>query len=137
ANLQNMVVHSFTRCPACIVVVLKPAAVDVSQPGSQGSRDPPQLIALSGTSELFRVAAAEFVVGIRCDGDSGLIYESRLDGIGIIDPSTGQRLHNIYSENEVAGYGLVDVHAGRIYAMDMESNLYCLRCPANRAGAAA
>ncbi|PYP97107.1 MAG: hypothetical protein DMD38_05370 [Gemmatimonadetes bacterium] len=134
-NWQNLDVHSFTRCPASLVVVLKGAGT--RQPSSHGSSGPPQLIALSGTTEIFRVAAAEFIVGIRFDNDSGLIFESRLDGIGIVDPSTGQRLHNIYSENEVVGFGLVDVDDGRIYAMDMDRNMYCLRSPTNQVGVAA
>ena len=136
-NWQNMDVHSFTRCPASIVAVLKPTGARTSQPSSHSSSGPPQIIAFSGSTEMFRVDAAEFIVGIRFDDDSGLIFESRLDGIGIIDPSTGHRLHNIYSQNDVVGYGLVDVDGGRIYAMDMDRNMYCLRCPTNQVGVAA
>ena len=88
------------------------------------------MVAFNGTSELFQVAAAEFVVGIRFDERSGLLYESRLDGLGIIDPATGDRLHNIYSEVDMFNCGLADIHDGRIYAMDTEGAIYCLRSPA-------
>lgn len=125
----HMAVHTFTQAPESTFVVIHAAWEGRDQPARPAPTDRRVMLAFDGTTERFRVEAAEFLVGMRFDNVSGLIYESRFDGIGIIDPSTGQRLHNIHSDTEVIGYGLVHSHAGRIYAMDMRRSMYCLRCP--------
>jgi hypothetical protein len=51
-----------------------------------------------------------------------------------VDPSSGQRLHNIYSEDEPLGYGLVDIEGAHIYALDMGKSVYCLRHPQSQSG---
>ncbi len=89
-----------------------------------------KMVAFKGTCELFDVKAAEFIVGIRFDEESGLLYESRIGGLGIVDPSTGRRLHNIYRDDDLFNCGLVDLDDGRIYVMDMDGGIYCLRSPA-------
>ena len=127
---QHMEVHSVTLCRDAVVAVLKPAATGSNQVGNQAHGDPPQMIAFRGDSEVFHVATAEFNVGIRCDGDSGLIYESRLDSLGIIDPSTGRRLHNIYPDAGLFSCGLIDVDADGMYALD-DTSIYRLRRPLN------
>ena len=127
---QHMEVRSMTMCGDAVVAVLRPEATGSSRVWNRAHTEPLQMVAFSGDSELFHEETAEFIVGIRFDGDSGLIYESRLDGLGIVDPSTGERLHNIHSEVEPVGYGLVDVDAGGIYAMD-GSSVYRLRRPLN------
>jgi len=120
-NWPSLGVRAVALCRDSLVTVLAPET-----PGSGGE----QMMAFRGSSELFQVAAAEFVVGIRFHEDSGLLYESRIDGLGLVDPSTGRRLHNIYSEDDLVNFGLVDLEDGRIYAMDMEGAIYCLRSPA-------
>lgn len=128
-NWHGMDVHAVILCPDSLVAVLKPQWVKTEQPSTGASGDKPRLIALRDTAELFNVEAAEFIVGMRFHRDTGLIYESRFDGLGVIDPSSGERLHNVHSEQEPLGYGLVDIDRGRIYAMDMGKNIYCLRSP--------
>ena len=117
----QMDVHAWTRCRDSQLAVVKPA-------GRSGDQ-PPQLIAFNGDADRFQIATAEFIVGIRFHPPSDLVYESRLDGLGIVDPSTGRRLHDVHSDDEMFGVGLVDIEAGRIYAMSMDGWIYCLRSP--------
>jgi len=92
------------------------------------------MTAFEGSSELFQVKGAEFVVGIRFHEKSGLLYESRIGGLGIVDPSTGRRLHNIYRDDDLFNCGLVDIEGDRLYALDMDGAIYCLRSPAAQPG---
>ena len=116
-------VGAVTLCRESVVSVL------LDRTRRDAERPRAELTAFQGTSDLFHVPAAEFVVGIRFHQDSGLIFESRLDGLGIVDPATGRRLHNIYRDDDLFGCGLVDVHEDRIYAMDMGGAIYALRSP--------
>src|SRR5205809_6863658 len=79
--------------------------------------DLPKMVAFKGGLQLFEVEAAEFVVGIRFHQDSGLLYESRIGGLGIIDPATGRRLHNLYTDDSLSNCGLVDLDDGQIHSM--------------------
>ena len=56
---------------------------------------------------------------LRFDDATGMVYEPRHDGIGIIDPATGQRIHHITSES---GFWptLPDVEGGMIYMLANE-----------------
>ena len=117
-----------------LIAVLNPEMGVTRRKRNDPPADLPKMVAFRGESQLFEVEAAEFVVGIRFHEDSGLLYESRIDGLGILDPSTGRRWHNIYSADHLLMCGLVDVADGRIYALAGESEgaIYCLRSPAAR-----
>jgi len=119
----SLQVRAVTLCRDSIVSVLR----DRTRRDAETLRG--ALVAFNGTKDLFHVPAAEFVVAIRFHEGSGLIFETRLDGLGIVDPATGGRLHNIHRDDDLFSCGLVDVDADRIYAMDMEGTIYALRSP--------
>lgn len=86
---------------------------------------------LSGNAELRGFSGADALysrehVGpmamLRFDAATGMVYESRHDGIGIIDPATGRRIHHITSET---GFwpALPDVDGGTIYALASEVHI--------------
>jgi outer membrane protein assembly factor BamB len=124
-NWPSLNVRAVALCRGLLVTVLAPPV-----PASGGE----QMTAFEGSSELFQVKGAEFVVGIRFHEKSGLLYESRIGGLGIVDPSTGRRLHNIYRDDDLFNCGLVDIEGDRLYALDMDGAIYCLRSPAAQPG---
>ena len=133
-NWPSLNIRAVALCGDSLIIVLNPVMGVTRRKRNDPPADLPKMVGFRGESQLFEVEAAEFVVGIRFHGDSGLLYESRIDGLGIIDPATGRRLHNIYTDDTLLNCGLVDIDDGRIYAMvsDMEGAIYCLRSPAAR-----
>jgi hypothetical protein len=89
------------------------------------------LIGLRPDGEAFRQPCPGYVVGMRWSSETGLVYESRLDGLGILDPRTGERLHDIVApgERDHAHGGLVDVRDGTIYMLTRPGFLMALRHP--------
>jgi len=134
-NWPSLRVRTVALCGDSLIAVLNPETPVTGRKRNDTLAELPKMVAIKGAAQLFEVQAAEFVVGIRFHEASGLLYESRIDGLGIVDPATGRRLHNIYSEDGLFNCGLVDTDDGRIYAMgsDMEGAIYCLRSPAAQA----
>jgi outer membrane protein assembly factor BamB len=92
----------------------------------------PLLIGLDRDGERFRSPCPRSLVGLRWSAETGLVYESRLDGLGILHPRTGERLYELTSPNERDGAhgGHVDVHDDVIYMLDVRGALRALRHPA-------
>jgi outer membrane protein assembly factor BamB len=105
-----------------------PAAVLRSGVGHDSD---PTLIGLSREGELFRRPCARELLGLRWSPESGLVYEARTDGLGIIDPRSGELLHNIVSRTNhgTAHCGLVDVQDGTIYMLSLRGVVRALRHP--------
>lgn len=137
-NWPSLDVRAVALCDDALIAVLHPGMGVTRRKRNDPPADLPKMVAFKGGLQLFEVEAAEFVVGIRFHQDSGLLYESRIGGLGIIDPATGRRLHNIYTDDSLFNCGLVDIDDGQIYAMvsDMEGAIYCLRSPVAQAGTA-
>ncbi len=131
-------IRALALCGDSLIAALNPVMGMTRRKRNDPPADLPRMVAFRGESQLFDIEAAEFVVGIRFHEDSGLLYESRIGGLGIIDPATGRRLHNIYTDDSLFNCGLVDIDDGQIYAMgsDLEGAIYCLRSPVARAGTA-
>lgn len=89
------------------------------------------LVGLGLDGEVYRHACPRYIVGLRWSSETGLVYESRADGLGILDPRTGERLHDIVSPGERHGAhgGPVDVRNGTIYMLTLEGMLLALRHP--------
>jgi len=81
-----------------------------------------ELRGFSGADALYSHEYVGLMAMLRFDAATGMVYESRLDGIGIIDPVTGRRIHHITSES---GFwpALPDVDGGTIYALASELHI--------------
>jgi hypothetical protein len=121
----------------CMLVVTQRAHSDMSTKpqdvllASQAHEPDRHLIGLSSDGELVRHPAPRSLIGLRWSVETGLAYESRLDGIGILDPRTGERLHSIVApwDRYSAHCGQVDVRDGRIYLLGAHGELFALRHP--------
>jgi hypothetical protein len=121
----------------CMLVVAQRAYSDMSTKpqdvlfASQAHEADRLLIGLSLHEEMFRQPAPRSLTGLRWSPDTGLMYESRLDGLGIIDPRTGERLHDVAApwDRHSAHCGQVDVRDGVIYLLGAHGELYALRHP--------
>ena len=78
---------------------------------------------------IFEQAASQFTSALRWDRSSGDLYESRIDGFGIIDGRTGVRTHEIKSRDGLLHPGLADIRDGIIYLLSMKGVMYALRHP--------
>ena len=90
-----------------------------------------ELIALSGGTVAYRRPAARWPTGLRYSAETRLVYEARQDGLGIIDPRTGDRLWDLQAgEGPLDRWcGTPDVRDRVIYALTADGRLYALRHP--------
>lgn len=58
----------------------------------------------------------------------GTVVESRFDGLGVLDPSTGNRIHHIQFPND-AWTGPPALAGGRLYVLTERGGLWALRWP--------
>lgn len=89
------------------------------------------LVGLGPEAERFSHPSPRAVVGLRWSDETGLVYESRSDGLGIIDPQTGERVHDILfpPQRSHGQCGVVDVHDGVIYLLSSGALLWALSHP--------
>ena len=87
-----------------------------------------RLIALRDGDDVFEHPAPVYVQGLRCSPETGLLYESRYDGLGIIDPTTGERMFNLPLKGK-GTLSLVETRAGMIYALRERGEILALRHP--------
>jgi outer membrane protein assembly factor BamB len=87
-----------------------------------------RLVALRDGDTVFERPAPVYLEGLRWSPETRLLYESRYDGLGILDPNTGERLVNLPLRR--GGHlGLVEVRDGIIYALKQGGELLALRHP--------
>jgi hypothetical protein len=121
----------------CMLVVTQRAYCDMATKpqdvlfASQDREPDRLLIGLSADGELFRQPAPLSLTGLRWSAETGLAYESRLDGLGILDPRTGDRLHSLVApwDRHSAHCGQVEVRDGLIYLLGAHGELFALRHP--------
>ena len=94
------------------------------------------LVGLGTDGERFSRPSRRTVVGLRWSDETGLVYESRSDGLGIIDPKTGERAHEILFPPQGAHgqCGVVDVRDGVIYLLSSGATLWALAHPKRTRG---
>ena len=78
---------------------------------------------------VFERPTSKYAWGLRWDKKTGLLYESRIDGFGILSASTGERVHDITTKKGELGPGLVDVQDNVIYLLSMDGSFYALNHP--------
>jgi outer membrane protein assembly factor BamB len=78
---------------------------------------------------VFERPTSKYAWGLRWDNKTGLLYESRIDGFGILSASTGTRINDITRKGGELEPGLADVQDNVIYLLSMEGSLYALRHP--------
>jgi hypothetical protein len=70
---------------------------------------------------------------MRWDASTNLIYESRIDGFGIIEPQTGERRCNIVAEEgdheSLSQPSLAEVHNNTIYLLGGRGAVLAMRHP--------
>ena len=99
-------------------------AITYKEPG--GDRSSPLgeevLLGLSEDSTLFEHQSGGAMSMLRYEPTTKLVYEPRFDGLGIIDPNTGRRLHHISSKQ---GFypTLPHVSEGIIYLLAGETHI--------------
>lgn len=74
----------------------------------------------------------KYLTGLRWASETRMVYESRINGFGIIEPQTGERLHSIRpneKEKHCLSPGLADVCDDVIYLLADYGTLYALRHP--------
>ena len=89
------------------------------------------MIGLSEEGETFRQPCPPRLLALRWSPETGLLYESRADGLGILDPASGARLFELSSPGgwDSVYCGPVEVHDGVIYLLDLRGNLRALEHP--------
>jgi hypothetical protein len=95
------------------------------------SDDGPRLIGLDRDGERFQVPCPRTLVGLRWSPETGLFYESRLDGLGILDGSSGQRLFDLEPPEELASAqcGLPDARDDMLYVLGIRGVVRAVRHP--------
>ena len=109
-----------------VVVDSAPKSVN-DRAGSQKERA--SLICLRRDRVIFEQATSQFTIGLRWDRRSNALYESRIDGFGIIDAGSGRHTHEINSPDRSLNPGIVDIRDDIIYLMSMKGVVYALRHP--------
>jgi outer membrane protein assembly factor BamB len=89
------------------------------------------MVGLTEDGELFKQPCPPRLLGLRWSSETGLVYESRADGLGILDPATGERLHDLIAPGSWNSVycGPVDIRDGTIYMLDLRGNLRALQHP--------
>jgi hypothetical protein len=109
-----------------VVVASEPKSVN----GRAGSpKESARLICLRRDRVIFDQATSRFTCGLRWNHHSKELYESRIDGFGIIDAQAGMRTHEIKSADWSLNPGIVDIRDGIIYLLSMKGMIYALRHP--------
>lgn len=72
---------------------------------------------LRGNGILFERPVSEYIYGLRWDKGTGLVYESRIGGFGILSAETGERLYNISHKTDSLNPGIADVRENTIYLL--------------------
>jgi len=111
---------------------MEPYSVLGAAPAGEPSR---LMIGLNGDGEVFRQPCPARLLALRWSPETGLIYESRGDGLGILDPRTGERMHDLVAPGSIwdsVYCGPVDVHERIIYMLDVRGNLRALEHPARK-----
>lgn len=88
-----------------------------------------RLVCLQRDRVIFDQATPQFTVGLRWDRRTKELYESRIDGFGIIDARSGMRTYEIKGPDSSLNPGIVDIRDGIIYLLSMKGVIYALRHP--------
>jgi PQQ-like domain len=89
------------------------------------------VVGISDEGETFQQPCPRQLLGLRWSSETGLVYESRADGLGILDPRTGERLHDIVSGSDPSSVhcGPVDVRDGVVYMLGLRGAMHAIRHP--------
>jgi hypothetical protein len=112
-----------------IFVIVEGKEKSVNGRAGSPAKENARLICLRMDRVIFEQAASQFTSALRWDRSSGELYESRIDGFGIIDGRTGGRTHEIKSRDRLLHPGLADLRDGIIYLLSMKGVMYALRHP--------
>lgn len=127
-NWGRSVVKAFAVTPRAIVVIteteaswrsVKPDNVDEAA----------TIRGVRPGNVVFEHRTSKYAWGIRWDRKTGFLYESRIDGFGILNATTGERIHNITAKRGELFPGLADVKDNVIYLLSMSGSLYALNHP--------
>lgn len=88
-----------------------------------------ELLCLDGFEEVWRIPRAEYAFDLYGDSERGLLYETRIDGIGGIELATGRRLFYIGSTSGFSQPGPPAVKDDKMYISYGEGYVFCLRHP--------
>lgn len=114
-----------------LLVATQPARehrLDEERPANAGK----ELTGIRHGKTVYVRPSEKYLTSLRWAGETGLVCESRINGFGIIEPQTGERLHSIRSkekEKHCLSPGLADVRDGVIYLLADYGTLYALRHP--------
>ena len=100
-------------------------------PGYKHPKKPDELLAFRPQEVLWRRPQSPAAYLSRWDKDTGLLYENTFDGIGILDPVTGERLHLLTSgfPSELSEYAIPSVTEHYLYLLEMKGSLLCVSHP--------
>jgi PQQ-like domain len=102
----------------------KSAAVD----GALEPKGTAQIIGFRDGEPVFRRRISQYTWAIRWDPNTRFLYECRTDGLGIIAPDTGYRVHNI-STGRLGMPCVPDIVGQTIYVLTMNGTLCAIRHP--------
>ena len=89
-----------------------------------------QIVGFTSGRTLYRRRYEGDFSGLRSSDVTGLLYESRVDGFGVIDPHSGARVHDVAVPcSELPRPGIADVRDGIIYLLTGNGILCALRHP--------
>ena len=127
-NWGRSVINAFAAAPGALIAITETEAswrsVDVDNYHEAAS-----IKGVRPGSVVFERPTSKYAWGLRWDKKTGLLYESRIDGFGILSASTGERVHDITTKKGELGPGLVDVQDNVIYLLSMDGSFYALNHP--------
>jgi outer membrane protein assembly factor BamB len=134
-QIQAMAVAGTGTDALMVVSTRKPPTEEesstMSVPEEEASRS--ELIGLDNERTHWVRRGAHYASAMRWDASTGLIYESRIDGFGIIEPRTGERICNIVAEegdyHTLSQPSLAEVRDNTIYLLGGRGAMLALHHP--------
>lgn len=120
---------------ALVVVTTRAYGMRDPPPGWKPRYLPQDLRAIRDGRQAYRRDHPLYGGHIRYSTDSGLLYEDNYQGLGILDPTTGERLHVIAQPEskqvppDYGSFALPDTARGLIYALSSKGVVTALRHP--------
>lgn len=127
-NFRQRVIKAFTAARGVLVAITDSEA-SWRNPNLDISQKAAEIKGVRRSKVVFERPTSKYAWGIRWDKKTGVLYESRTDGFGILSAATGERIHNILTKKGELFPGLADVQDNIIYLLSMDGSLYALNHP--------
>jgi outer membrane protein assembly factor BamB len=128
SNWRRSVIKAFAATKGSLIAIKETESSWLSA-NTDDVNDTASIAGVRRGNLVFERPTSKYAWGLRWDKKTGLLYESRIDGFGILSASTGERIHDIRTNKSVLEPGLVDVQDNIIYLLSTDGSLYALNHP--------